>query len=67
VNGAAEIMNCHGAIKVEEPIDREPVGSRTADAGLHLSRDANVPPAQVMSAQTGRVSQTGDGVPMFVW
>jgi len=43
VNGAAEIMNCHGAIKVEELIGREPVGSRTADAGLHLATRTCLP------------------------
>lgn len=67
VDGAAGIMNRHGAIKVEELIGREPAASRTVGAGLPLRHDANLPPAHEMSTQTGRLRQSGDGVRMFVW
>jgi hypothetical protein len=66
VDDAAEIMNRHGAIKVEELIGREPGSSTTTGASLPLSRDANMPPARD-TTQTGRIRQSGDGVRMFVW
>jgi hypothetical protein len=66
VDNAAEIMNRHGAIKVEELIGREPSGNRMMGQSLPLSRDANTPPAHD-ATQTGRIRQSGDGVRMFVW
>jgi|SRR5580658_1790511 hypothetical protein len=66
VDNAAEIMNHHGPIKVEELIGCEPSSSRMTGQSLPLSRDANTPPAHD-TTQTGRVRQSGDGVRMFVW
>jgi len=66
VDDAAEIMNRHGAIKVEELMGREPGNARTVGAGLPLSHDANMPPVHD-TTQTGRIRQGGDGVRMFVW
>ena len=66
VDNAAEIMNRHGAIKVEELIGREPSGSRMTGQSLPLSRDANMPSVHD-ATQTGRIRQSGGGVRMFVW
>jgi hypothetical protein len=59
VDNAAEIMNRHGAIKLEELIGREPV-----NGGLPANY---LPAAHNDSLQTGRIRQSGDGVRMFVW
>jgi hypothetical protein len=59
VDNAAEIMNRHGAIKVEELVGREP-----GNGGLPADY---LPVAHDDSIQTGRVRQSGDGVRMFVW
>lgn len=67
VDGAAEIMNRHGAKKVEELIGREPSRIMTAGASLPVSHETDVLLEQDRSAQTGRVRQPGDGARMFVW
>jgi hypothetical protein len=59
VDRAAEIMNRHGAIEVEELIGREP------NTGSMI--DENMPAVQDVSAQTGRTRQSGGGARMFVW
>ena len=59
VDNAAEIMNRHCAIKVEELIGREPHNGSMIGG--------NVPAVHDSSMQTGRVRQQGDGVRMFVW
>jgi hypothetical protein len=59
VDNAAEIMNRHGAIEVEELIGREP------DTGSMV--DENMPAVHDISAQTGRTRQSGGGARMFVW
>jgi hypothetical protein len=59
VDNAAEIMNRHGAIKVEELVGREP-----SDGSLPANY---LPVAHGDSLQTGRIRQSGDGVRMFVW
>ncbi|MGA3041332.1 MAG: hypothetical protein ABSF54_11160 [Bryobacteraceae bacterium] len=62
---AAEIMNRHGAIRVEELVGREPSGMGAMGGSLPLSRDENMPVRD--TTQTGRVRQSGDGARMFVW
>jgi hypothetical protein len=59
VDRAAEIMNRHGAIEVEELIGRQP------NTGSMI--DENMPAVQDISAQTGRTRQSGGGARMFVW
>jgi hypothetical protein len=59
VDTAAEIMNRRGAIEVEEFIGRKP-----NTAGVI---DENMPAVQDISAQTGRIRQSGDGARVFVW
>jgi hypothetical protein len=59
VDSAAEIMNRHGALKVEELIGDEPnIGSMIA---------GNLAPAVDGPTQTGRIRQEGGGARMFVW
>ena len=59
VDSAAEIMNRHGALKVEELIGDEPnIGSMVA---------GNLAPADDGPTQTGRIRQEGGGARMFVW
>ena len=59
VDKAAEIMNRHGAIEVEELIGREP------NTGGMI--DENMPAVQDISPQSGRIRQSGGGARMFVW
>jgi len=59
VDNAADLMNRHGAIEVEELIGREP-GSGSLTAG-------SLPPTQDSSAQIGRIRQPGGGARMFAW
>jgi len=59
VDKAAEIMNRHNAIEVEELIGREP------NTGSMI--DENMPAVRDISAQTGRTRQSGGGARMFVW
>lgn len=59
VDNAAELMNRHGAIEVEELIGREPnTGSMSGE---------NAPSAPERSSQTGRIRQAGGGARFFVW
>jgi hypothetical protein len=59
VDKAAEIMNRHGAIEVEEFIGREP------NTGGII--DENMPVVHDISPQSGRIRQSGGGARMFVW
>jgi hypothetical protein len=59
VDSAAEIMNRHGAVDVEELIGREP------NTGTMI--DENMPATHDISPQTGRIRQSGGGARMFVW
>ena len=59
VNDAAEIMNRHGAIEVEEFIGNEPKTGSTVTG--------NMTPILDGAPQTGRISQPGGGARMFVW
>jgi hypothetical protein len=59
VDNAAQVMNRHGAVEVEELIGREP--------GTGGMIDETVPAIDDSSTQTGRISQTGGGARMFVW
>jgi hypothetical protein len=66
VDSAAEIMNRHGAMNVEELIGREPGNDGRIGENKSLARE-DMPPVHEMATQTGRVRQSGDGVRMFVW
>jgi hypothetical protein len=59
IDAAAEIMNRHNPVEVEELTGDE----------LHLLRTTgeNVPPVHDGSVQTGRIRQRGGGARMFVW
>jgi hypothetical protein len=59
VDNAAEIMNRHGAVEVEELIGREP------NTGSMI--DENMPAVHDISPQTGRIRQSAGGARMFVW
>jgi len=59
VDSAAEIMNRHGAVEVEELIGREP------NTGTMI--DENMAAVHAGSVQTGRTRQPGGGACMFVW
>ena len=59
VDSAAEIMNRHGAVEVEELNGREP------NTGSMI--DENMPAIHDISPQTGRIRQSGGGARMFVW
>jgi len=59
VDDAAEIMNRHDAIEVEELIGNELEAGSTATG--------NMTPIVDSSPQTGRISQSGGGARMFVW
>jgi hypothetical protein len=59
VNDAAEIMNRHNAIEVEELIGNEPKTGSTMTGNMTPMLDG--------SPQTGRISQPGGGARMFVW
>jgi hypothetical protein len=59
VDSAAEIMNRHGAVEVEELIGREP------NTGSMI--DENMPAIHDISPPTGRIRQSGGGARMFVW
>jgi hypothetical protein len=59
VDTAAEIMNRHGAIEVDELIGSElPTDIIAGDT---------MTPIPSSSSQTGRISQPGGGARMFVW
>jgi hypothetical protein len=59
VDNAADVMNRHDAMIVEELIGREPnTGSLTEET---------MAPVLDGSSQTGRVRQSGGGARMFVW
>jgi hypothetical protein len=59
VDSAAEIMNRHGAVEVEELIGPEPnTGSMIAE---------NIAAVHDASVQTGRTRQPSGGARMFVW
>jgi hypothetical protein len=59
VDSAAEIMNRHGAVEVEELIGREPNTGSMIDENMAAVHDGSV--------QTGRTRQPGGGARMFVW
>jgi hypothetical protein len=59
VDKAAEIMNRHGAIEVEELIGREPNPGSVIGESMSPANDG--------SSQTGRTRQTGGGARLFVW
>ena len=59
VDSAAEIMNRHGAVEVEELIGREPKTGSMIDENMAAVHDGSV--------QTGRTRQRGGGARMFVW
>jgi hypothetical protein len=59
IDNAAEIMNRHGAIEVQEVIGHEPsLGALTAASSSGVADTAT---------QTGRIRQSGGGAQMFVW
>jgi hypothetical protein len=59
VDKAAEIMNRHDALEVEELVGSDPEFSGMSDG--------NVIPVRNSSFQTGRITQSGGGARMFVW
>jgi len=59
VGNAAEMMNRHGAVNVEELIGREP------NTGNVIGE--STPPANDGSSQTGRTRQAGTGARLFAW
>jgi hypothetical protein len=60
VDNAAQVMNLHGAVQVEELVG---VG-----ASPSLAMNENAPDSfGDSSTQTGRISQPGDGARVFVW
>jgi hypothetical protein len=56
---AAEIMNCHGAVEIEEISAPRPI-LPNADVGEEI-------PVRVSSVQVGRVRSPGSGARLFVW
>jgi hypothetical protein len=58
VEAAADVMDRHGAVNVEQTLEAEPDVTRTVRAGRT--------PAQ-SSVMTGRVRQTGSGARLFAW
>lgn len=67
VDNAAEIMNRHGAMEVEELVGREPSSGSMTESGTGSMIGEGAPPAFDSSPQTGRIRQTGGGARMFVW
>jgi hypothetical protein len=63
VDNAAEIMNRHDAMKVEELVGSEP------DTGSSMVGESGESAAPVHDSftQTGRTRQSGGGARMFVW
>jgi hypothetical protein len=59
VETAADIMNRHGAIEIEENSGPEPQ--------LHGVVHESMTPMRTGSVQAGRVREPGDGVGLFVW
>jgi hypothetical protein len=59
VGNAAEMMNRHGAIEIEEFIGREPNTGNVIGAPVSPANDA--------SSQTGRTRQAGNGARLFAW
>ncbi len=59
IAAAAEIMNRHNPIEVEELTGGEP--------DLSITTGENVTPTQTRSVQTGQVRQSGGGARVFVW
>ena len=59
IDTAAEIMNRHSPVEVEELTGGEP--------DLSSTTGENVTPTQTRSVQTGRVRQSGGGARVFVW
>jgi hypothetical protein len=60
VDQAAEIMNRHDAVEVQELIGSDPHNTESL-VGETMT------PKLDGSAQTGRISQPGGGARMFVW
>jgi hypothetical protein len=59
VDDAAEMMNRHGAIEIEQLIGREP------NTGNVIGKTA--PSRRDPSSQTGRTRQAGSGARLFAW
>ena len=59
VDDAAEMMNRHGAIEVEELIGREPNPGSVIGESMSPANDG--------SSQTGRTRQAGGGARLFAW
>ena len=59
IDAAAEIMNRHSPVEVEELTGGE--------LNLPSTTGENVTPTQTRSVQTGRVRQSGGGARVFVW
>ncbi len=59
VGSAAQIMNRHGAVEIEETTGPEP--------NLPYVRRANVTSPSEGNVQTGRIRQAGGGACFFVW
>jgi hypothetical protein len=59
IEAAAEIMNRHSPVEVEELTGGE--------LELSSTTGENVTPTQTRSVQTGRVRQSGGGAHVFVW
>jgi len=59
VSRAADIMNLHGALAVEEVVGREP-----SSGGIISGNATN---ENGSSTETGRIRQPGGGARMFVW
>ena len=66
VDTAAEVMNRHGALNVEELIGREPGNAGSVGETKSLPRE-EMASLGAMSTQTGRIRTSGDGVRVFVW
>jgi len=60
VDLAADIMNRHGAIEIEETSGPEPQLPSVV-------RDSAMPPATETAVMAGRIRQPGGGACMFVW
>jgi len=60
VDAAADIMNRHGAIEIEETSGPEP-------RLPHAVRDVGMPAATDTAVLAGRIRQPGGGACMFVW
>jgi hypothetical protein len=67
VDNAAEIMNRHGAMEVEELVGRAPSNGSMIEPNTGSMIGDSVPSVSDSSFQTGRTRQSGGGARMFVW